>query len=227
MTNFVMIPGAGGAAWYFHRVIPLLEQAGHEAIAVDLPGDDPKAGLRAYADRVVAAIGERKDVVLVAQSMGGFTAALVAARVPLSMLVFINAMLPAPGETPNDWWGNTGSTKARTDAAHARGYSPTFDLETYFLHDVPADVAAASASHERPEVEIAFTETAAFERWPKVPIHVIVGRDDRFFPNDFQARVARERLGVAVDEVPGGHLCALSHPRELAEQLLAYLRAPA
>ncbi len=33
---FVLIPGAGGAAWYWHRVVPLLQEAGHEAIAVDL-----------------------------------------------------------------------------------------------------------------------------------------------------------------------------------------------
>jgi hypothetical protein len=37
-------------------------------------------------------------------------------------------------------------------------------------------------------------------------------------------RVARERLGADVDiaEIPGGHLVALSHPRELAARLLAY-----
>jgi len=45
MSGYVMIPGAGGAAWYWHRVVPLLQQAGHEATAVDLPGDDNLAGL--------------------------------------------------------------------------------------------------------------------------------------------------------------------------------------
>src|SRR5262249_9379863 len=78
MTTFVLIPGAGGAAWYWHRLLPLLEQAGHKALAVDLPGDDPHAGLHAYADRVIASIGKRNDVTLVAQSMGAFMAALAA-----------------------------------------------------------------------------------------------------------------------------------------------------
>lgn len=45
MTTFVLIPGAGGAAWYWHRVVPLIERAGHEAIAVDLPAEDESAGL--------------------------------------------------------------------------------------------------------------------------------------------------------------------------------------
>jgi thioesterase domain-containing protein len=47
-SPFVLVPGAGGSAWYWHRLVPLLERAGHEAVAVDLPGDD--AGLDAYTD---------------------------------------------------------------------------------------------------------------------------------------------------------------------------------
>jgi pimeloyl-ACP methyl ester carboxylesterase len=80
MSSFVLIPGAGGAKWYWHRVVPLLAKAGHEAIAVDLPGDDESKGLRDYADIVMHAIGPRTDVVLVAQSLGGFTAPLVCQR---------------------------------------------------------------------------------------------------------------------------------------------------
>jgi pimeloyl-ACP methyl ester carboxylesterase len=225
MTTFVLIPGAGGAAWYWHRVAQLLEQAGHEPLAVDLPGDDPRAGLHAYADRVIASIEKRSDVTIVAQSMGAFTAALVCARAPTSigMLVFVNAMIPLPGETAGDWWEHTGWLDARTAAAQRGGYSIEFDLATYFLHDVPEAVAAEGAAHERQESEIAFNEPASFAAWPDVPIHVVVGKDDRFFPADFQARVARERLGKTIDQIPGGHLVALSRPRELARQLLAYV----
>ena len=41
----MLIPGAGGSAWYWHRVVPLLRAAGHEAAAMDLPGDDGTADL--------------------------------------------------------------------------------------------------------------------------------------------------------------------------------------
>src|SRR6201996_594121 len=88
--TFALIPGAGGVAWYWHRVAPLLQEAGHEAIAVDLPGDDPAAGLTEYARLTASAIKDRSNVVLVAQSLGGFTAALVAAKVPLAALIFVN-----------------------------------------------------------------------------------------------------------------------------------------
>jgi hypothetical protein len=33
---------------------------------------------------------------------------------------------------------------------------------------------------------------------------------------------SRERLGVSADEMPGGHLVALSQPAELAARLIAY-----
>jgi pimeloyl-ACP methyl ester carboxylesterase len=224
MATFILIPGAGGAAWYWHRVVPLLQTAKHRAFAVDLPGDDKTAGLSAYADRVVAAIGKRDDVVLVAQSLGGFTAPLVCERVRVHMLVFVNAMIPVPGETAGNWWDDTGSIAARTEAARCGGYGETFDVATYFLHDVPPEVVAEGAAHERPEADIVFGEPCRFEAWPDVPIHAIAGRDDRFFPLDFQQRVARQRLGIDVDVVPGGHLIALSNPRGLAEKMLGYLK---
>ena len=222
MATFVLVPGAGGVAWYWHRVVPLLEEAGHDAIAVDLPGDDEHAGLSTYADRIVEAIGARR-VVLVAQSLGGFAAPLVCTRVRVRMLVFVNAMIPVPGETAGAWWDNTDVIAARTAAAHRGGYSADFDLGTYFLHDVPPAIIRQGDAHQRPEAEAAFGEPCCFEAWPEVPIHVIAGRDDRFFPIDFQRRVARERLRMTVDEVAGGHLVALSNPSGLVDRLLAYL----
>jgi len=223
MSVFVLVPGAGGAAWYWHRVVPELRARGHEAVAVDLPGSDESAGLPEYADAVAEAIGSRQDVVLVAQSMGGFTAPAVCARIPVRLLVLVNAMIPVPGETPGAWWDNTGWAPARIAAARAGGYPAEFDLATYFLHDVPAEAVATGESHNFPEADIAFSQPCAIERWPDVPTRVLAGRDDRFFPLEFQRRIAGERLGTAVDSVPGGHLVALSRPAELTDQLTRYL----
>jgi pimeloyl-ACP methyl ester carboxylesterase len=128
------------------------EARGSQAIAVDLPGDDPNAGLDLYAKRVIRAIGRRKNAILVAQSLGGFTAALVCAGAPVRMLVFVNAMIPLPGETAGDWWDATGSLKARMAAARRNGYGTEFDVATYFLHDVPPSVARKGAAHQREQV---------------------------------------------------------------------------
>jgi pimeloyl-ACP methyl ester carboxylesterase len=223
VSSFVLIPGAGGTASFWYRVVPLLEAQGHDVIAVDLPGADESAGLPEYTDLVVAAIGGRPDVVLVAQSMGAFTAPMVCARVPVGQLVLLNAMIPQPGETPGEWWGNTGSQEARVAAAREGGYPAEFDVETYFLHELPAEVLASGQTSGQPEADIAFGQPCAIDRWPDVPTRVISGRDDRFFPLEFQRRLAKDRLGLDVDVVPGGHLAALSYPAELTAQLTGYL----
>ena len=47
-----------------------------------------------------------------------------------------------------------------------------------------------SLFQERAELGRSFDEPVQFERWPDVPIDVVVGRDDRLFPREFQARGA-------------------------------------
>jgi hypothetical protein len=42
------------------------------------------------------------------------------------------------------------------------------------------------------------------------------------FPLDFQRRIARERLGIEIDVIDGGHMVALSNPAELANRLETY-----
>jgi pimeloyl-ACP methyl ester carboxylesterase len=227
VSTFVLIPGAGGAAWYWHRVVPLLRGAGHAAIAVDLPGDDEHAGLPEYTRAVLTAVRAEADdgdgdgdVVIVGQSLGGFTAPLVAAQLPTRALVLVNAMIPAPGETPGEWWGATGWSEARMAAAESGGYAADFDPFVYFLSDVPPEVVAAGESHQRPEADAVFASVFDLAEWPAVGVHVVVGADDRFFPPAFQRALARERLGLDVDVLPGGHLIALARPRELANYLL-------
>lgn len=222
--TFVLIPGAGGQAWYWHRVVPELERRGVRAVAVDLPGADDAAGLDAYVDAVLAAIDTADDLVVVGQSMGALTAPLVCDRVPVRLLVLINAMVPRPGETGGQWWEATGQAEARAELARRDGRELRDDLLDDFFHDVPSDVVAeAMAAGDPGQSETPFTEPWPLGCWPDVPTRVVAGRDDRLFPAAFQRRVARERLGLEIDEVPGGHLVALARPVALAERLVGYL----
>ncbi len=218
MATFVLLPGAGSDSWYWHLVVPDLEEAGHDVVAVDFPVTDDDATFSDYADVVVDAIGERHleqagDVVLVAQSMAGFTAPLVAARVPVTLMVLLAAMVPRPGESGGEWWTNTGH-------ATAVGFDDPLEL---FLHDVPDDVSRESEHHVWPQSEGVFADPWPLDGWPDVPTRFLLCRDDRFFPADFQRRVVRERLGFDPDEMDGGHLPALARPHELAQRLLRYL----
>lgn len=224
MTTFVLIPGAGGASsWYWHRVVPLLERAGHQAVAVDLPAEDQRAGLPEYArlvEDVIARQGAGNGVVLAAQSLGGFTAAMVASHVPLQAVVLVNAMIPVPGETAGEWWEHTGAVQARTAAAEGGDYGTDFDEAVYFLHDLPPEVVASGAEHRHNEADAVFESPCDFGAWPELPIRVVAGADDRFFPAGFQRMVAADRLGVNAELLPGGHLIALSQPGPLADFLL-------
>jgi hypothetical protein len=126
----VLIPGAGGQAWVWHLVEADLRRRGYDAFAVDLPAADESKGLPAYADAVVSAIGDHTDsaqapVTIAAYSLGAFTAPLVWQRVPARQVIFVNAMIPRPGETPGAWWDNVGWEQARTTAARRKATPPT------------------------------------------------------------------------------------------------------
>jgi len=226
MTTFALIHGAGSDSWYWHLVTPRLAAHGHDVVTMDLPCDDDSAGLDEYRDVVVDAIGDRTDLVLVAQSLGGFTAPLVCERVPVDMMILVAAMVPCPGEPPGEWWANTGWEEARRAMAARDGRSMEgdFDAMETFFHDVPDDVIAeAMARGERAQSGTPFEKPWPLAAWPDVPTHFILCRDDRFFPAEFQRRVVRERLGIIPDEMSGGHLPALAHPQELVERIEAYL----
>jgi thioesterase domain-containing protein len=221
MATFVLVPGAGGDGAYWNRLVPALERHGHEAIAVDIPEHKPGAHLADWAGHVDRAIGDQLDVILVAQSLGAFLAPIIGSQV--RMIVFLNAMIPLPGETPNEWWINTDSSAARLAKAEAEGRDPTFDLHNDFLHDLPEDAAAELMSGDaREPADSAMVDSCAFKSWPDLPIKVVVGRNDRFFPADFQCRVAKDRLGIDADTIAGGHLVAMANPDGLADLLAGY-----
>jgi pimeloyl-ACP methyl ester carboxylesterase len=220
--SFVLVPGAGGNAGFWQLVEPLLQRAGCHSAAVTLPNWSG-ATFSDHADAIVAAAGARDEVTLVAQSMGAFAAPLTCDRLLASELVLLNAMIPAPGETAGEWWSNTGQAEAMrsNDLREGRDPDAGFDAQTYFLHDLPPDVLALlMSSGEQEPVDSLFETRFPLTRWPDVPTTVLAGRDDRFFPYEFQRRIARDRLGLEVEPLPGGHLLALSQPEALAARLL-------
>src|SRR5262245_52561328 len=113
IARYVLLPGAGGDSWYWHLVASRLRERGHRVISPDLRAGDDSAGLDEYADTVLRAIGDRKDLLVVAQSMAAFTASLLCDRADVRLLVLVAPMIPAPGESPAEWWSNSGQVAAR------------------------------------------------------------------------------------------------------------------
>jgi pimeloyl-ACP methyl ester carboxylesterase len=214
MATYVLIHGAGDVGWYWHLVEADLRGRGHDTVAPDLPCDEDSAGLSEYADTVIEAIGDRTDLVVVAQSLGGFTAPLVCDRVAVDLLVLVAAMIPAPGEAPADYWTNT-----RYEEEVREHYDDEIAL---FYQDVPPELASQALKRGRAQSEARMHEPSPLQAWPDVPTRVLLCRNDRLFPAAFLRRVARERLGITPDEIDGGHTPALSRPKELAVRLEAY-----
>ena len=227
MATYALIPGGGGDTWEWHRLVPELKARGHDALAIRLPAEDDAAGWSEYADAVIDAVGDRTDVILVAASMGGFTAPIVCTRRAVDVLVLLNAMIPVPGETFNAWWSDTDSGAARRAYHASIGLTPTEaeDDAVIYYHDLPAEISAAAQGREwQAQSATPLDEAWPLAAWPDTPTRVLAGRHDRMFPLDFQRRIARERLGLEVDELDGGHMVAMSHPVELAERLEAIRR---
>jgi pimeloyl-ACP methyl ester carboxylesterase len=223
MAPFVLIPGAGGQDWYWHRVVAELRARRHEGVAVALPADDDGAGWTEYADAIVGAVGDRTGSILVAQSLAGFSAPIACERVPVELLVLLNAMIPLPGETGEAWWSNTGQRQAQVEYLATIGVTPeeAHDDRVLYFHDVPADVVAEAERRGEPEQSwTPMDQTWPLDAWPRTPTRVLAGRDDRLFPAAFQARVAGDRPALEPATIPGGHLVALSDPRGLVDRLL-------
>jgi pimeloyl-ACP methyl ester carboxylesterase len=183
MATYVLIQGAGDVGWYWHLEEAELRARGHDVVAPDLPCEDDSAGLPEYADAVIEAIGDRTNLVVVAQSLGAFTAPLVCGRVAVDLLVLVAPMIPAPGEAPADYWTNT-----RYEDEVRESYDDEIAL---FYQDVPPELAAEALKRGRKQPELRMHEPSPLRAWPDVPTRVLLCRDDRLFPPRFLAASPR------------------------------------
>lgn len=108
MSTYLLVHGAMHGAWCWSEVVPLLESAGHEAIAVTLTGQGeradeltPDVGVLDHVNDIVSAVGDRRDVVLVAHSYSGVLLGPVVERLSgqVSSVVAAGAFLVEPGES--------------------------------------------------------------------------------------------------------------------------------
>jgi pimeloyl-ACP methyl ester carboxylesterase len=216
MATFALIHGAGYVGWYWHLVETELRRHGHDVVAPDLPCDDDAASLDDFADAVVDAIGGRGNLVVVGQSYGGFTAPLVADRVPVDALVLVAGMVPAPGESPADWWTNTGHSEAvRAQARRDGGLTGSDDPFVAFYHDVPRALAEEALSKELGESNTAYNTPWPLTAWPDVPTRFVLCTEDRVFPTEFMRRVVTNRLDIAPDEIASGALRGAQRPERV------------
>ncbi len=152
---FVLVHGAFQDASAWDAVTPLLEAAGHTAIAVNLPGhggDETPAGsltLATYRDVVLDVVAaQAAPVILVGHSFGGIVISEVAEALPdrVEALVYVAGYLPRTGDSlaglaaldHNTSFNDTNFLLA-DDFSYA--YVPESDFLTIFCADCDAEQA--------------------------------------------------------------------------------------
>lgn len=229
MTTFGLVHGGYHGPWCWEQLSPLLQQAGHQVVTMDLPLEDSAGTFDTYADVVTAALdGHGDDVVLVGHSYAGNTIPLVAARRPLRHLVYLCAMIPDVGRSLAEQL--TDETQM-LNTAFERGLSAPdeqlcqewTDLDLayeVFYGDCEEPVAQAALGRLRPQSVNPALFPFALTEHPSVATTYIVCRGDNMLLPDWSRQMVRERLTADLVELPGGHSPMLSRPQVLAEVLL-------
>jgi pimeloyl-ACP methyl ester carboxylesterase len=223
-TTVALVHGAYHGGWCWERVVPELEQRGLDAVAPDLPCDDPDAGIGDYAATVEAAIAGLDDVVVVGHSLGSLTVPVVAAHRPVRRMVFLCSVPTGPGPAIAD--GLEGMVTPEFAAAprfhDANGTEVLSNdaARSLFFGDCPDADAWWAVAHLRPQARRPLAEPAPLAAWPEVPQSVILTTDDRVVRQAWAVPAARSRLnGEEPVLLPGGHSPFLACPVLLADLL--------
>ncbi|MGH2841030.1 MAG: alpha/beta hydrolase [Solirubrobacteraceae bacterium] len=230
-VTFALVHGAWHGPWCWERLFEPLRERGLGGVAVDLPCEDPDAGLEACAAAICAALdGVDDEVVLVGHSLGGLPLSLVPARRPVRRIVYLSAFVPLAGQSMADQFASSPDPILLFDAGlreiDEMGRSRWVDAEATLPvmygdlceQDARWAFARLRAQGSRSQVE---PHPAAL---PAVPVTSLVCGDDRIVNPAWSRRVARERLGVEPVELATGHFPMISAPEALAEALAAEAR---
>lgn len=182
MSQFLLVHGASGGAWCWHKLMPELERRGHRALAIDLPGHGEdktplaKVNLAAYAERVADTLKKLPEpAVLIGHSMGGMVISAAAELAPewVRTLVYLCAYLPRDGESLSAIEGRNPRPTMRTafvpSADWLSATVPPEKARVLVYQDCSdADFAYATPRHT-PQALKPFTE----------PVHLTQGRFGR------------------------------------------------
>ncbi len=224
MATIALVHGVCAGAWCWEPLIPMLIEAGHKPIAVDLPSQDTTATFSDYAQVVVEALaGSDDDVVLVGHSTGGLTIPLVAEQRPVRELVYVCGAIPVPGKSVADTgveWRSVDPTEWQTYGEDGSFSISPDGFRRHVCQDVEPTLLDDAIAQLRPQSLTPFTEPCPLTSFPSVPSRYILCRDDHIVSPDWSRKASPERLGVQPIELPGSHSPMASRPGELVSVLL-------
>jgi pimeloyl-ACP methyl ester carboxylesterase len=216
----VLVHGAfaDGSSW--EKVIPLLQAKGLKVVAVQNPltslGDDVAATKRAIDSQM-------GPVILVGHSWGGVVITEAGNEPRVAALVYVAAFAPDAGESVSDAAKGTpappGSASIRPDAAGFLSLTPE-GVAQNFAQDLPAAETKVMAVTQGPIAAKAFDEKVTTAAWKTKPSWFVVSEQDRMIQPDLERAMAK-KINAKVTSLPSSHVAMLSHPKEVADVILA------
>jgi hypothetical protein len=193
---------------------------------MDLPCDQPDAGLEQYAEAVVSACADVDEpVIAVGHSLAGLVIPMLPDLTAVARLVFLNALIARPGVLYAEMVAREHFAVANQPVAtidEESGWSCWDDDEaaqTAMYHDCsPADAAWAVRRLRRQGLR-PVQQRHPLTRWPPVPSTYVLCTEDRCVDPAWSRRAAREWLQTAAIELPGSHSPFLAQPTKLASTL--------
>ena len=238
MARFLLVHGAFHGAWCWRKTIAALEKRGHQAHAIDLPGQGDDATpvsevtLESMAQRIVAEIGRLSGrIVLVGHSAGGMAISAAAEKAPerLEALIYVCAFLPRSGESLLAIEGrNPKEVVLKSTIVEDDGVSGTFApdrIRDVLYHDCSATDVSESSARQRPQALAPFATPILLtaERFGRVPRAYVECTEDRALTLDMQRDMIGKSPPVTVRSLPSSHSPFLSMPDELAQALIELL----
>jgi pimeloyl-ACP methyl ester carboxylesterase len=231
MATFVLVPGASHTAWCWHKLVPLLEEAGHSVKAIDLPGTgenrsiEPRdATLAVWARYVASEVSSAEDPVLLAgHSRGGYVISEAAELVPdaVAGLIYVSGVIPLPGEDLLTAAGLEREAMPADEHGFVMTAPPEIVNQFFYNRCTPEDrVEANGRLFAEPFRPLSDVSGVSSERWGGVRRAYIECADDHTFPLEVQRRMQATAPCDPVITLDSDHSPFLCVPDALAEAML-------
>jgi pimeloyl-ACP methyl ester carboxylesterase len=216
--NIVLVHGTyvDGSSW--SKVIPILQNAGHKVIAVQLP-------LHSLADdiatvkRAIDLVGG--PVILVGHSYGGFVITNAAYNnTSVKGLVYLAAFAPNEGQSLSNFIDATKLPKGFlvVDSGGFVYINPEMFAQA-FAQDVDPAQAKVMAAVQKPFNQSILAEKSGSPAWKQLPTWYQISENDRAIPPDVERMFAKQ-INATTISLPSSHASPLSHPNEVAQLIL-------
>ena len=219
VRNVVLVHGAwaDGSSWA--KVIPLLEKAGLNAVAVQNPLTSFEDDMAATKRAIALADG---PVILVGHSWGGVVITDAGADPKVAGLVYVAAFAPEVGQAVGDLGKDLppppGGAEIRPDAG---GYltMTTKGVFENFAQDLPLAQKKLIFATQGATNSSIFGAKVANAAWKTKPSWYVVASNDRMIQPDLERKFAKAMKAKTI-ELPTSHVPMLSRPADVAKLII-------